>query len=156
MQETPLSPLSPSLRPQSGSLSPRACPGGTQPAGPVSKLKCSATGARRLAKSAASRPSVSPAKSVRSLVLRNIHRTTSRSHEQPDHGQEVVDIDEDSTEAPIANAVTSFGSPASSSSAFTSPSVRPKERKKPRARLKGKFRHEGADSKMLLSDDATD
>ncbi|ROT72952.1 hypothetical protein C7M84_008619 [Penaeus vannamei] len=156
VQETPLSPLSSSLRPQSGSFSPRANPGGAQPAGPVSKLKSSATGARRLAKSAASRPSVSPAKSVRSLVLRNIHRTTSRSHEQPDHSQDVVDIDEDSIEAPAANAVTSFGSPASSSSAFTSPSVRPKERKKPRARLKGKFRHEGADSKMLLSDDATD
>ncbi|KAG7164487.1 uncharacterized protein LOC121871866 [Homarus americanus] len=109
--------------------------------------------------------SSSPARVVKSLVMRNIHRTTGKSRDACSHYQipdTAISSDNeypsDTGDPRVPQEVSTpplSTSPASTSSS-PCPSVRPKERKKQKTRLKNKHRAGSTDSVLLLSDDTTE
>ncbi|XP_071526705.1 uncharacterized protein [Panulirus ornatus] len=115
---------------------------------------------RKNPNTATSTPPSSPARAVRSLVMRNIHKTTGRSREarrrlpQAEATTAAGRLDGTSDSGATQEATTVPLSPLpSSTSTSPSPSVRPKERKKTRTRLRGRYRAGSTESAMLLSDD---
>ncbi|KAK8734263.1 hypothetical protein OTU49_006094 [Cherax quadricarinatus] len=106
----------------------------------------------------------SPARAVKSLVMRNIHRTTGKSSRSsgfaltPETTASFAVCPSDTADSREPQAVSPPPYSASPASTSSSPcqSVRPKERKKQKTRLKSKHHTGSTDSVMLLSDDTTE
>ncbi|XP_045595459.1 uncharacterized protein [Procambarus clarkii] len=104
----------------------------------------------------------SPARAVKSLVMRNIHRTTGRSSKSsgpvltPETTTAGGSGDKTDLRAPQDESPPPYSTSPASTSSSPCPSVRPKERKKQKTRLKSKHHAGSTDSVLLLSDDTTE